>query len=114
MEPKFESLIKLFQTPAVAEKLMPLSPADAIVYLKEQHQLDFTVEELEDVALGIKAALQDDSSDELSSEQLEEVTGGGQGSAAYTTGYYIGKTVKVVGTVAGIAGFAIAAGLISW
>lgn len=114
MDAKFESLGKLFQTPEVATKLFACSPEEAVALLKEQYQLEFTIDELNDVALGIKAALQEASDDELTSEQLDEVAGGGKGSGAYNAGYYIGKTVKVVGTVAGIAGFAIAAGIISW
>lgn len=113
METRFDALGKIFQDAEAAAKLMSFSPDEAVTYLKGKYELDFTVEELNEVALGIKAALQE-TSDELTSEQLDEVTGGGKGSGAYTAGYYIGKTVKVVGTVAGIAGFAIAAGFISW
>lgn len=113
MEPKYEALTKLFQDADVARQLLTISPEEAVCYLKDTYQLDFTVDELNDVAAGIKDALQD-SSDELDHDQLELVTGGGKGSGAYKTGYYIGKAVKVVGTAAGIAGFAISAGLVSW
>lgn len=113
MEPRFEALSKLFENSETAQKLLALSPDEAVTFLKENHNLEFTSDELNDVATGIKDALQDNS-DELNSDQLDMVSGGGKDSTAYSAGYYIGKTVKVVGTVAGIAGFAIAAGLVSW
>lgn len=113
MATKFETLSKLFEDPKTAQKLLALSPEEAVSFLKEKHNLDFTVDELNDIAIGIKDAMEDNS-DELNSDQLDMVSGGGKGSTAYNTGYYIGKACKVVGTAAGIAGFAIAAGLISW
>ena len=112
METRFEALSNLFKDAEVAQKLMSCTSEEAVAVLKDQYQLEFTVEELNDVAAGIKAALAE--SDELSSDQLDEVVGGGKGSGAYNAGYYIGKTVKVVGTAAGIAGFLIAAGVVSW
>lgn len=114
MEQKFEKLSTIFQNSETTAKLFVLSPEEAVAYLKNEYNLDFTVDELNDVALGIKAAMQDGAGDELSSEQLEDVTGGGKGSGAYYAGYYIGKTAKVVGTAVGIAGFAVAIGAISW
>ena len=111
MEPRYDALAALIKDPELAQTLMACSPEEAVVLLKEQYQLSFSVEELIDVAAGIKAAFSE--SDELSCDQLEDVVGGGKGSGAYNAGYYIGKTVKVVGTAAGIAGFMIAAGLVS-
>lgn len=113
METKYEVLTRLFGEADSAKHLLALSAEEATKYLKDTYQLDFTVDELNDVATGIKDALQDNS-DELNGEQLELVTGGGKGSGAYNAGYYIGKTVKVVGTAAGIGGFLIAAGILSW
>ena len=114
MENKYEALRKLCQSPETASKLLSLSPDEAVNMLKTEYQLDFTVDELNDVASGINDALADDTADELSTDQLDEVAGGGRGSAAYNAGYYIGKTVKVVKTAAGIVGFCVAIGVISW
>ena len=113
MEAKYQSLSELFKDKETAQKLMSCTPEEAVTIMKEQYQLDFTVEELNEVARGIQAAFNGESSEELSSEQLDEVAGGGKGSGAYNAGYYIGKTVKVVGTVAAIGKLAIAVGLIS-
>ena len=112
MEPRFEALSNLFKDAEVAQKLMSCTSEEAAAILKEQYNLEFTVEELNDVAAGIKAALTE--SDELSSDQLDEVVGGAKGSGAYNAGYYIGKAVKVVGTAAAIGKVLIAIGVISW
>lgn len=113
MEEKFITLSEVFKDNDVAQKLLAYSPEEAICFLKEQYNLEFTADELNDVAAGIRDALSD-SNDEFSDEQLEDVTGGGKGSGAYNVGYYIGKTVKIVGTAATIGKVAIALGLISW
>lgn len=105
MEPRFEALVNLFKDEEIAKKLMSLSPEEAVEYLREQHHLEFSVEELKDVGEGMKKAFEDDSDDELSETALEFVAGGG--STPYNVGYYIGKGVKVVGSVAGI----VAAGI---
>lgn len=114
MEAKYLSLNELFKDSGTAQKLMNSSAEEAVIYLKEQHGLDFTVEELNEVAQGIQVALKEEAADELTSDQLEDVTGGGKGSGAYNAGYYIGKTVKIVGTAAAIGKFAVAVGIISW
>lgn len=101
METRYESLTNLFKDPAVAQRLLTYSPEEAVAVLQEEYHLEFTAEELVDVAEGIKTAL-NEASDELTDDQLEDVVGGGKGSTAYNAGYYIGKTVKVVGVVAGI------------
>ena len=101
MDPKFESLANLFKDAAIAERLLGYSPEEAVVVLKEEFHLEFTVEELVDVAEGIKAALTG-SSDELTEDQLEEVAGGKKGSTAYNVGYYIGKGVQAFGCVVAI------------
>ena len=101
MEPRYESLTNLFKDAEVAQRLLAYSPEEAVVVLKEEFHLEFTVEELVDVAEGIKAALTG-SSEELTEDQLEEVAGGKKGSTAYKVGNYIGKVVKAVGVVAGI------------
>lgn len=113
MEEKYQVLDNLFKDDDVAKKLLSLTPEEAVTFLQEQYHLTFSVEELNDVASGMKAALSDNG-DELTNDQLDEVAGGGKGSGAYNAGYYIGKTIKVVGTAAGIAKVAIAIGLITW
>ena len=110
MEQRYADLGKIFANADTAAKLMSLSAEEAKVFLKEQYNLDFTEEELLDVAKGMKKALSDDDSGELCESDLEEVAGGGKGSGAYNAGYYIGKTVKVAGTVIGIIGAAVAMG----
>jgi len=114
METKYITLSELFKDNEVAQKLLACSPEEAVVFLKKEYGLEFTVTELTEVAQGIQDALKEDSSDELSSEYLDEVTGGGKGSGAYNAGYYIGKVVKVVGVAAAIGKLAIAVGLVSW
>lgn len=113
MEERFITLSEIFKDSAMAQKLMACSPEEAACLLKEQYNLTFTVEELNDVAAGIRDALNDDSN-ELSDDQLEDITGGGKGSGAYNAGYYTGKVVKVVGVAASIGKLAIAVGVISW
>lgn len=106
MDMRFEVLNNLFKDSEVAQKLLGCTAEEAVVILKDQYDLEFTVEELNDVAAGIKAALAAESSDELTSEQLDEVVGGGK-SGAYYAGYYIGKTViagcVIVGGIAAVA-----------
>lgn len=105
MDMRFENLNNLFKDAEVAQKLLACTAEEAVVILKEQYDLEFTVDELNEVAAGIKAALTAEASDELTSEQLEEVVGGGK-SGAYYAGYYIGKTViagcVIVGGVAAV------------
>ena len=97
MEKKYEVLADLFKDEKMAEKLLSLSPADATKYLSENYQLDFTTDELESVAQGIKKALEE-GNEEVTEGDLEAVVGGAN-SIPYNVGYYIGKGVKVVATV---------------
>lgn len=113
MEQKYETLINLFNDTEIAQKLLTCSAEEAVSVLKDQYHLEFTVEELNEVAAGIKAALADGSSEELTDNQLEEVVGGGK-SGAYYAGYYIGKVVGVAGVALGIAGGLVAIGVVSW
>ena len=108
MEPRFEALKKLCENGETAKTLFALSPAEAAVVLKEKYNLEFSEEELTEVGAGIRAALEEDSGDELSEDQLVNVAGGG--NACYNAGYYIGKGVKVAGTIVGIASFVITVG----
>lgn len=113
MDTRFESLITIFKDTEVAQRLLACSAEEAVTVLKEQYQLEFTVEELNDVAAGIQAALSNETSDELSDDKLEEVVGGAKGGAYYT-GYYIGKAIKVVGAGIGIAAGLVGLGIVSW
>lgn len=113
MEMKYESLKNLFKDAEVAKRLLSCSPEEVAAILKDEYQLEFTIDELNEVAEGIKMALQEESSDELSSEDLENVVGGAK-SGAYYAGYYIGKVVQVAGVALGIAGTLVAIGAVSW
>lgn len=107
MEPRFEALVNILKDEQAAQKLLALSAEEAAVVLKEQYSLEFTAEELEEVAAGIKQALSEGPSDELSCDQLEAVVGGKK-STAYYVGYYVGKTViagcVIIGAVAVVTG----------
>lgn len=113
MELKYEKLMELFKDEAVAQKLMACSAEEAGEILKSQYGLEFTTEELDEVAAGIRTGLTEESGDELNADQLEQVVGGGK-SAAYYTGYYIGKGIKAVGAGIGIAAGLVALGVVSW
>lgn len=113
MELRYEKLMELFKDGTVAQKLMACSAEEAVEILKNQYSLEFTTEELDEVAAGIRAGLAEESNDELNMDQLEQVVGGGK-SAAYYTGYYIGKGIKAVGAGISIAAGLVALGVISW
>lgn len=113
MDNRFEKLQELFKDEIFAQKMLTSTVEEAAALLKEQHDLEFTVDELNDVAAGIRAGLADESTDELSQDMLEQVVGGGK-SGAYYTGYYIGKGVKVAAAGVGIAAGLVALGVISW
>ena len=97
MDSKFEALVNLCRNEEEAKKLFSRTAEDAASYLKEQYHLEFTVDELKDVAAGIRKASDESTSDELTEDQLEDVAGGGKG--AYNAGYYIGKVCKIVVSV---------------
>ena len=105
MDQKFEALGNLFKDAAVMQQLLACTAEEAAAVLKNQYGLEFTVDEMNDIASGIKKALEENG-DELTSEQLENVVGGAKGSAAYNAGYYIGKTVcagcVIVGGIAAV------------
>jgi len=109
MDPKYDALANIFQDEEAIQKLVSLSPEDAVIALKTQYGLDFSVDELNDIASGMKRAMEDDSDGELSEASLEDVAGGAN-STAYNVGYYIGKGVKIFGTGVAIAGGIIAMG----
>lgn len=103
MEQKYEKLEQLMQDQDIAKRLMSASVQDAQKILKEEYQLDFTEEELNDVAAGIRAAVAEDASDELTPEDLEAVSGGAKNSKAYKHGYYIGKAARAAVIIIPIA-----------
>jgi len=109
MDPKFEALVNLIKDEEAGQKLMSLSAEEAVSVLKTQYDLDFSVEELNDIASGMKCAMEEDSNGELSEANLESVAGGAN-STAYNVGYYVGKGVKIFGTGVAIAGGIIAMG----
>ena len=77
MDSRFEALVNLFNNADVAKKLMPLTAEEAASYLKEQYHLEFTIDELNNVAAGAKKAMEEPTSEELTEEQLEDAAGGG-------------------------------------
>jgi len=113
MEEKYVILGNIMKDPDQANKLLAMSADEAAVFLRETYGLEFTIDELNDVAAGIKKALSEDTSDELTEDALESVAGGKK-SGAYNAGYYIGKGIKIVGTGIGIVGGLVALGVISW
>lgn len=113
MEERYVTLGKLLENPDEAQKLFEMSSEEAAAYLSQQHGLEFTVDELNDVADGIKRALSESGSDELSENDLETVAGG-KNSGAYYAGYYIGKGIKFAGAGLGIAAGLVALGVVSW
>lgn len=100
MEKRFEKLIDFFTDPMTAEKLGGMKAEDAVVFLKENYDLEFSAEELRDFGDGMRAALED-SSDELPLDVLDQVAGGKENgnSVGYNIGYYGGKVIKAVVTI---------------
>ena len=76
MEEKYLILGKILDDEIEGRKLLSLSSADAVDYLKENYKVDFTAEELMDVAKGMKNAISEEVGDELSDDSLELVAGG--------------------------------------
>lgn len=114
MERKYEALIALFkEDPEAAQTLLSCSAEGAVEILNDKYHLEFTVDELNDVAEGVKAGLADATADELTEELLVQVVGGGK-SGAYYAGYYIGKTIIVGGVIVGIGAGLVAIGVVSW
>lgn len=114
MEQKYEALIALFKEDLEAVRtLLSCSAEEAVEILNDKYHLEFTVDELNDVAEGVNAGLVDASGDELSEILLSQVVGGGK-SGAYYAGYYIGKAVGVAGVGLGIVGGLVAFGIVSW
>jgi len=109
METRFEALGNLLKDEKEGAILVSLSAEEAVAYLKEKHNLVFSLEELNDVAAGMKKALEETSENEISESDLEMVAGGRK-SVPYTVGYYLGKTVKVISTGIKIVGGIIANG----
>lgn len=71
---KFEELNKLFGEKETAEKLLSMNIEDAQMFLAGKN-LEFSIDELQMIAMGIKAGLES-STDELSVEELDSVAGG--------------------------------------
>lgn len=94
MEQRVVKLTELFKDEQISKKLVSLSAEEASRYLKEEFNLDFSVDELNDIAAGMKQAMEKDSSDELTEESLEAVAGGLL--PAYTVGYYVGRAMRHV------------------
>lgn len=100
MEEKYTKLIEIMKNPDEAKRLLSLDPEDAVKVFSEEYKLDFSLDELNDVAAGIRDELKENSSAELTSADLENVTGGGK--RAYNAGRTVGRIVQLVGVVVGI------------
>lgn len=109
MNPRYEALANILKEEGTLEKLLNCTSEEAVVVLREEYQLDFTVEEMDEVAAGMKAAMEQGDSEELSLEDLENVAGGGN-STAYYAGYYIGKAVIAFGIGVGTAAAIVSLG----
>ena len=99
MEERYEKLIDLLKREEVIKTLAGLSPEEVTDFLQNEYGLVFTIDEVEMIAKGMKEAINDNVSDELSEEILETVSGGGKDSIPYKVGYYAGKVVKAIKAV---------------
>lgn len=92
MEPKYSMLQELLNDEATCKKLFMLSPEECSDVLQKEYNLTFSVDELNDIMKGIKAALDDRANGELVEADLEMVSGG-RDSSAYGFGYSFGRFV---------------------
>ena len=96
MEERFIKLKELLSNEETAKKLLTLSAEDAAGVLAEEYGVNFTVEELNDIVLGIQDSIKEKNSSELSETDLDMVSGGGKGSESYNFGKSVGAATPVV------------------
>ena len=95
---KLDKLVELLQDEETAKELFNMSIEEAQAELAKKG-LDFTTEELEAFAKGVKDA-EVDGSDELNEDQLANVAGGSYKSDCYNAGKRAGKVLRQVFTIA--------------
>lgn len=93
MNEKFTKLKELLTNEESAKKLLALSPEEATHVLSSEYGLSFTVDELNDIVLGIKDSVAEKEGGELSADDLDQVAGGGKGSDAYNFGRSVGGSM---------------------
>ena len=95
MEKRFEKLHELLTNEETARKLLVLSAEEASNVLMNEYGVNFTVEELNDIMMGIKDSIKE-TGEELSAEDLEKVSGGGKGSEEYEFGRSVGRAAPII------------------
>lgn len=108
MEERFVKLQELLTNEEVAKKLLPLSAEEASSVLASEYGINFTVEELTDIMLGIRDSINEGENGELSADDLDQVAGGGKGSSAYNFGKSVGSAVPaavILITIAVVTGW---------
>lgn len=96
MEERFVKLKELLSNEEQAKKLLNLSAEEAVKVLEEEHGIHFTVDELNDIMLGIQDSIKERENGELTANDLDHVAGGGRGSEAYEFGKSVGGAVPAV------------------
>lgn len=104
MENKYEKFKELLTTEATAMELLALSAEDASVVLEEKYDISFSVNELNEILLGMRAGIAEAEKEELSEVDLDQVAGGG--SSNYNYGKSVGRAVTAVGIVVCVVGIA--------
>ena len=103
MEERFIKLQELLSNEETARSLLPLSAEEATNVLASEYGIDFTVEELNDIMLGIRDSIKERENGELSADDLDQVAGGGKGSSAYNFGKSVGGAVPAAVILISIA-----------
>lgn len=96
MEEKYVKLAALLNNEDDARRLLTMTPEEASRVLKEEYNLDFSVDQLNDIMRGIHDSLVEMEGGELSENDLEQVAGGGKGSEDYEFGRSVGRATPIV------------------
>ncbi len=105
MEQKYVKLQELLGNEEIAKRLIEMSPEDVSKVLAEEYDLEFTPEQLIDIANGIKDEIRGES-DELSDSDLAQVSGGRKRNEDdYQFGRSVGKGTPVVVALVCVAVF---------
>ena len=96
MEKRFEKLMELLSNEDTAKKLLALSAEEASTVLSAEYGVEISVDELNDIMLGIKDSAKELAGGELSVDDLDQVAGGGKGSDAYNFGRSAGRAAPII------------------
>lgn len=96
MEERFVKLKELLTDEEQAKRLLNLSAEEAAKVLEEEYGIHFTVDELNDIMLGIQDSVKERENGELSANDLDQVAGGGRGSDSYNFGRSVGGAVPAM------------------